>query len=178
MGFDNLLFDASFPFSLCLMKEMCYQNYNEPKSINWKYNFKILIDSVENCTRQWTNARKKTDVDTLPNGLRLWVRWYKSDIAPNNSVFVYKSHDINCLINELSIDNSVGNSTYTLTTLTKEEELDLPSLYWIPKLHKCHYKQRYVAGSSNCSTKPLSKLLTTIHLEKSIATLPLKAMHM
>jgi hypothetical protein len=52
------------------------------------------------------------------------------------------------LINELGIDNSLGNSTYTLTTLTKEEildnhksvlcsfgistkdeELDLPSLY-------------------------------------------------
>jgi hypothetical protein len=65
------------------------------------------------------------------------------------------------LINELGIDNSLGNPTYTLTTLTKEEildnhrsvlcsfgistkdeELDLPSLYWIPKLHKCPYKQR------------------------------------
>ena len=24
----------------------------------------------------------------------------------------------------------------------KDEELDLPSLYWIPKLHKCPFKQR------------------------------------
>ena len=38
--------------------------------------------------------------------------------------------------------------------------LDLPSLYWIPKLHKCSFKQRYIAGSAKCSTKPLSKLLT------------------
>ena len=45
---------------------------------------------------------------------------------------------------------------------TKDEELDLPSLYWIPKLHKCPYKQSYIAGSSKCSTKPLSKLLTSI----------------
>ena len=44
---------------------------------------------------------------------------------------------------------------------TKNEELDLPSLYWIPKLHKCPYKQWYIAGSSKCSTKPLSKLLTS-----------------
>ena len=36
---------------------------------------------------------------------------------------------------------------------TKDEELDLPSLYWIPKLHKCHNKQRYIAGSAKCSTK-------------------------
>jgi hypothetical protein len=40
--------------------------------------------------------------------------------------------------------------------------LDLPSLYWIPKLHKCPFKQRYIAGSAKCSTKPLSKLLTCI----------------
>ena len=39
---------------------------------------------------------------------------------------------------------------------------ELPSLYWIPKLHKDPYKERYIAGSSHCSTKPLSKILTTI----------------
>ena len=36
------------------------------------------------------------------------------------------------------------------------------SLYWIPKLHKCPYKQCYIAGSAKCPTKPLSKLLTSI----------------
>jgi hypothetical protein len=49
-----------------------------------------------------------------------------------------------------------------LWNLTKDEELDLPSLYWIPKFHKCAFKQRYIAGSAKCSTKPLSKLLTCI----------------
>jgi len=85
------------------------------------------------------------------------------------------------LIKELDIDNSLGNPTYTPTTLTKEEildnrmsvlcsfgistkdeELDLPSLYCIPKLHKCPYKQCYIAGSAKCSTKPFSKLLIYI----------------
>ena len=82
---------------------------------------------------------------------------------------------------ELGIANLVGNPTYTPTTLTKEEilgnhrsvlysfgiltkdeELHRPSLYWIPKLHKCPFKQRYVVGSAKCSTKPLSKLLSCI----------------
>jgi hypothetical protein len=59
------------------------------------------------------------------------------------------------MIKELGIGTLVGNPTYTPTTLTKEEkldnlrsvlysfgistineELDVPSLYWIPKLHK------------------------------------------
>jgi hypothetical protein len=81
--------------------------------------------------------------------------------SSSNIVFVYKSHYIDCLIKELYIDNSRGNPTYTSMTLTKveildnhgfvlcffgmttkDEELDLPSLYWIPKLHKCPNKQR------------------------------------
>ena len=43
-----------------------------------------------------------------------------------------------------------------------QNEFELPYIYWIPKLHKNPYKQRYIAGSSKCSTKPLSLLLTKI----------------
>jgi len=42
------------------------------------------------------------------------------------------------------------------------EDRDLPLLYWIPKLHKYPYKQRYSAGAAKCSTKPLSKILASI----------------
>ena len=104
-----------------------------------------------------------------------------ADKASNNIVFVCKKHYIDCLIKELGINNTLRNPTYTLSTLTKQEILenhksvlisfgvnpkdedqDLPSLYWIPKLHKNPYKERYIAGSSKCSTKPLSKVLTAI----------------
>jgi hypothetical protein len=47
-----------------------------------------------------------------------------SDKAPNNIVFVCKSHYIDCLIKEVGIYNSLGNPTYTPTTHTKEEILD------------------------------------------------------
>ena len=36
------------------------------------------------------------------------------------------------------------------------------TIYWIPKLHNCPFKQCYFAGSAKCSTNPLSKLLTCI----------------
>ena len=99
---------------------------------------------------------------------------------PLTILFLWVNH-IDCWIKELGIDNSTDNPTYTPTTLTneeildnhrsvlcsfgistKDEELDLSSLYWIPKLHKCPVKHRYIAGSAKCSTKPLSKLLTCI----------------
>jgi hypothetical protein len=75
-----------------------------------------------------------------------------ADKAPNNIVFVCKSHYIDCLIKQFGIHNSLGNPNYTPTTHMKEEildnhrsvlcsigistkdgELDLPSLYWISK---------------------------------------------
>ena len=104
-----------------------------------------------------------------------------ADKAPNNIIFVCKQYYIDCLVKELGIGEALGNPTYTPVALSTSEVLDnhrsalhsfgisctdeeseLPTLYWIPKLHKYPYKQRYIAGSAKCSTKPLSKLLTTI----------------
>ena len=105
-----------------------------------------------------------------------------ADKASNNIVFVCKAHYYNCILNELGINSTFGNRTYTPTALSKDEilqnhasvldtfnipvngsnEYELPYLYWIPKLHKNPYKQRYIAGSSKCSTKTISLLLAKI----------------
>ena len=104
-----------------------------------------------------------------------------ADKASNNIVFVCKTHYINCLMEELGMSTMTGNPTYNLTAMSKEEilqnhhsvmltfgislpeeDIDLPKLYWIPKLHKNPYMQRYIAGSAKCSTKPLSQILTRI----------------
>ena len=41
------------------------------------------------------------------------------------------------------------------------EHEDLPSFYWLPKLHKNPYGKRFITESNRCITKSLSKLLTT-----------------
>jgi hypothetical protein len=142
------------------------------------YNFKKLSGSVSTHS---TSIFKDPNVAKHLSLLHHKYVIVFADKAPNNNVCVCKSHYIDYLIKELGIDTLVGNPTYTPTTHTKEEildnhksvlysfgistkdeELDLPSLYWIPKLHNCPFKQRYIAGSAKCSTKPLSKLLTCI----------------
>ena len=37
----------------------------------------------------------------------------------------------------------------------------LPTMYWIPKLHKKPYKSRFIANSTSCTTKYISILLTS-----------------
>ena len=43
-----------------------------------------------------------------------------------------------------------------------EEDKNLPYLYWTPKSHKVPFKHHFIAGSSKCTTKDLSCLLTKV----------------
>ena len=192
--------------------------YREPQKFSWKYNFKLIMESVEDYARSWAK-QEEVELDTLSE----WVKSIKhqlkrriymvsrsvdtkpisifddevvsrhladlhdrfvivpADKASNNVVFICKTYYYSCLQKELIDNNDVDTSTYQRTNFTKEEILinhrsvlssfgidtldddaDLPSVYWIPKLHKDPYKHRFIAGSTKCSTKPLSKLLTTI----------------
>ena len=81
-----------------------------------------------------------------------------ADKASNNIVFVCKTRYINCLMEELGMSTMTGDPTYNLTAMSKEEilqnhhsvmltfgislpaeDIDLPKLYWISKLHKNPY---------------------------------------
>jgi len=113
-----------------------------------------------------------------------------ADKTSNNIVFVCKTYYIDCLVKELGINNDTDSPTYTPTSLSKNEFLsnhksvissfglsikddcvDLPCLYWIPKLHKCPYKEKYSAGSATWCTKSLSKFLTNV-LSKTLTVIP------
>ena len=43
----------------------------------------------------------------------------------------------------------------------KESQDKVPTLYWLPKLHKNPIKANFIANSSSCATTELSKLLTS-----------------
>ena len=55
-------------------------------------------------------------------------------------------------LNELPVKFSV---------CVNEGQKKLPTMYWLPKLHKRPYKTRFIANSSSCTTTELSKLLTS-----------------
>ena len=47
----------------------------------------------------------------------------------------------------------------TSSVFVKERQDRLPTMYWLPKLHKRPYKALFIANSSSCTTNELSKLL-------------------
>ena len=104
-----------------------------------------------------------------------------ADEAPNNITIMCKRYYIETLIKELGLDNfstATGNSTYTSCQMPSEDivkthdiflkslgiELsdDDKRLLYLPRLHKSPVKHCFIAGSSKCTTKQLSRLLTKI----------------
>ena len=104
-----------------------------------------------------------------------------TDKAANNFAIVCKKFYIEQSMRELGIfHNRIGsNPTYVQIKMEvssiverhhnymkrkiglKDVPDSLPFIYWIPKMHKKpHSKQRYIAASYSCTTKPVSALLT------------------
>jgi hypothetical protein len=104
----------------------------------------------------------------------------RTDKASNNIAIICKKFYIERSMKELDIFDSAqsdGNPTYVqakkdvksiiarhkryMISNSIEPADNLPFLYMIPKMHKKPYsKQRFIAASANCSTKPLSQILT------------------
>ena len=65
-------------------------------------------------------------------------------------------------IDEKSVVNSHSNEIPNkFAVYVKERQDRLPTMYWLPKLHKRPYKARFIANSSSCTTTEISKLLTS-----------------
>ena len=81
-----------------------------------------------------------------------------ADKATNNVIIIWKRHYVEVLKGELN-----STSTYVPAQLTKDQldKCELPTFYWLPKLHKRPYKSRFISNPSHCSTTILSKHITS-----------------
>ena len=129
------------------------------------------------------------NLDLLPPKPKLSFRYLKQDIqefhrkyvlapadkAAYDVIVVWRLHYINTLIQELgstktykrnSTDERYIVNTHSIDITDKfavsitEKQDRLPTLYWLPKLHKRPYKAHFIANSRSCTTTVLSKLLT------------------
>ena len=102
------------------------------------------------------------------------------DKAANNFAFICKRFYVTQLLAEVGILN---NNSQTYEHLDKDyhqiinenielckryglevgdREQCLPIMYWIPKMHKNPVDSRFIVASAKCSTKPLSKAVSTV----------------
>ena len=63
---------------------------------------------------------------------------------------------------QLTKDQLLVHHTNTLTKINvKIDKCELPTFYWLPKLHKRPYKSHFISNSSHCSNTILSKHITS-----------------
>ena len=103
-----------------------------------------------------------------------------ADKTSNNVLIVCKKYYLDVVLKELDTCNGAGPQTYTscsahVENLVVEHQQfmsrqnikipddmkQLPTFYWLPKMHKNPIGSRFIAASSTCTTKPLSQLLTS-----------------
>ena len=148
----------------------------------WKLSIFNIVDKRIKFYSQNTNLlppKPKSSFRHLKQGIQEFHGKYvlvPADKAANNVVVVCRLHYINTLKQELN-----GTKAYEETSKdekfvvyshlneipnkfavdVKERQDRLPTMYWLPKLHKRPYKARFIANSSSCTTTELSKLLTS-----------------
>ena len=63
---------------------------------------------------------------------------------------------------KLTKDKLLLHHMDTLTKINvKIDKCELPTFYWLPKLHKNPFKSRFISTSSHCSTTIISKHITS-----------------
>ena len=148
----------------------------------WKLSIFNIVDKRIKFYSQNTNLlppKPKSSFRNLKQGIQEFHRknvLVPADKAANNVVVVCRLHYINTLKQELN-----GTKAYEETSKdeksvvyshlneipkkfvvdVKERQDRLPTMYWLPKLHKRPYKARFIANISSCTTTELSKLLTS-----------------
>ena len=146
----------------------------------------LVADRISNLKGHFKSHKCKVldqpDVKDTFHKLHANYHLVPADKAANNVINVCKKYYIDTMVKELEMNNvNINNTTYIpvddsfettmkshnqiITSLRLEmsvEDQNLPYLYWTPKWHKSPYKHQFIAGSSKCTTKDLSCLLTKV----------------
>ena len=131
--------------------------------------------------RSTSPVLKQPDVIAYLNDLHSKFVLVPIDKAANNVAIVCKRFYVEIILREIGASNNQSiNQTYVSTDKCKEEiiqdsqefakklglkvegkDLDLPSMYWMPKMHKSPTGFRFIIASKHCSTKPISTAVST-----------------
>ena len=83
-------------------------------------------------------------------------------IAPSPDLCLLVLSYLETNTDEMSVVNAhLNDLPVKFFVCVNEGQVKLPTMYWLPKLHRRQYKARFIANSSSCTTTELSKLLTS-----------------
>lgn len=162
------------------------KNILQEQLIPWKQKVLEKVDEKIRKLKQRITPKKTNPIlkdlevkQTLESLQKIFVI-VPIDKASNNIAIVCKKFYVEVLFKEIG---KIGqeNNTYTAVERLKKEiifdntlyqnhmgmevndkEKTLPSMYWLPKMHKTPIGSRFIIASKFCATKPLSQNLSIV----------------
>ena len=144
---------------------------------SWKNEILKKVDEKIRSLKLRVPYKKSKQVLKRPDVVEYLEQLHKSyvlvpiDKAGNNIAIICKRYYVEVILKEIG-ESGNGNSTYIKSSKSVEdvvednvmyskrlglevedEEKDLPSMYWIPKMHKDPSGARFIIASKQCSTK-------------------------
>ena len=162
------------------------KNVTEADMVPWKNMVLHKVDAKIALLKRKVTLHKSNPVLKQPDVIQHLEELHKKyvfvpiDKAANNVAIICKKHYVEVILKEVGV-NSVPSDTYSPAQKSKDEiifdnieyskrlklqpneERDsvLPVMYWTPKMHKNPSGCRFIIASKNCSTKPLSKAVSS-----------------
>ena len=154
--------------------------------VEWKNKILVEVDRKISLLKRRVKPHKtnpvlkQEEVLTYLDVLHSKYVFVPIDKAANNIAIICKKFYVSVILKEIGILDA-GNKTYETSngnideiihvnleynsrlnlTNSKSDE-KLPMMYWTPKLHKNPVGSRFIIASKNCSTKPLSKVISNV----------------
>ena len=114
---------------------------------------KFVVAPIDKANGNVSFICKRFYIDVLIKELGI------NNINNENDITTYKEHNTS----DLQIINKHSNVLHKKFNLSvNQENKILPTIYWIPKLHKNPSKARFIIASPISSIKPLTKTVTSV----------------
>lgn len=163
------------------------KNISKENMIPWKNDVLKKVDEKIRSLKRKFKPKKVNQVLKRPEVVEYLENLHKNyvlvpiDKAGNNIAIVCKRYYVEVILKEIG-EIGPGNSTYEkidknaveiveenvmyskhLGLEVEDREKDLPSMYWIPKMHKDPPGARFIIASKQCSTKKISKSVSSAY---------------
>ena len=169
----------------CSERMLCGKDIRSEQMAPWKNEILKKVDDKIRSIKIRIHPKKTRQILKRPDVVEYLDKLHKKfvlvsiDKAGNNIAIICKRYYVEVILKEIGqIGN--GNSTYEKTSRTVEDvvednmmyserlglevddrEKDLPSMYWIPKMHKDPPGARFIIASKQCVTKKISKSVSS-----------------
>ena len=162
------------------------RNINEEDMIPWKNIILEKVDAKITNLKRKIKPQKSNPVLKQPDVVQYLQQLHQKyvlvpiDKAANNVAIICKKHYVEVILKEVD-SITPDNNTYVSSNKSKNEiifdnieytkklglkaddkDFQLPIMYWTPKIHKNPSSCRFIIASKQCSTKPISKTVSSV----------------